>query len=381
MNKEIYHIWLSQAPGMTPRSAWKLYSQYENIEAIYKMSYQEIACFFSTCEHNIGSGFIKKNSEESWQTYKNKCYEIEKYYYKILDKGVQILLPDKPAFPQRLREIEDCPLALYVKGHVDFSKPAIGIVGSRRATDYGRAMAKYFAKELSRQGIHVISGLAYGIDIEAHKGCLENKGQTSAVLGGGLHACYPQKHHAYFQEIQYQGCVLSEEPYGRGVEPYMFPKRNRLISGISEGVLVVEAAKKSGSLITADFALEQGRDVYAVPGRLFDKACQGTNDLIRQGAKPVFDVDDILNDLLKYEQYSLPNKNESEKKLEEKEKIVYSCISYDSIHIEHIIQQVNKQKQKQCSLHQDEIMILLLKLEMKGFIKKKSGCYYTRLEV
>ncbi len=381
MNKKIYNIWLSQAPGITPRGAWYLYKKYASIEKIYQMPRAEIVDFFQSIEGTLGSGFIRNHDAQEWERYKDKITEVEKYYEKISKKNVQVLTPDQEIFPKRLREIDDCPIVLYAKGKVDFSKPAIGIVGSRRASDYGKAMARYFAKELARFGINIVSGLAYGIDVNAHIGCIEEGYNTTAVLGGGLHACYPKRHEKYFNEIQQMGSVLSEEPYGRKVEPYMFPKRNRIISGISEGVIVIEAAKKSGSLITSDFALEQGREVFSVPGRLFDTLSEGSNALIKQGAKAVFDVDDVLNELSEYVQKQVGQKEDSEKKLEEIEKIVYSCISYDPVHMEQILQQLHGQKSNECMLRQDEIMMILLKLELKGFIEKKSGCYYTRLEV
>jgi DNA processing protein len=381
MKKEVYHIWLSQAPGITPRGAWYLYKEFQNIEKIYQCQRQEIIEYFQSIEGHLGSGFINNHEEDAWERYKEKIVEIETYYNKIREKNIEVLLPEHENFPKRLVEIDDCPIALYAKGNVQLPEFSIGIVGSRRASDYGKAMAKYFAKELARRGINVVSGLAYGIDVHAHMGCIEDEQYTTAVLGGGLHECYPKRHEKYFQEIQKCGCILSEEPYGRKVQSYMFPKRNRIISGMSDGIVVIEAAKKSGSLITSDYALEQGRDVLAVPGRLFDKSCEGSNHLIKQGAKPIFDVNDILDELgiIMCDKGKIVD--EFEKKLEEKENIVYSCISYDPVHVDQIVHQIYGKKQDKCILEHDEIMIILLSLELKGFIEKKSGCYYTRLEV
>ncbi|MBN2221237.1 MAG: DNA-processing protein DprA, partial [Vallitaleaceae bacterium] len=274
----------------------------------------------------------------------------------------------------QLKNIADSPLVLYAQGKIEKTKLGIGIVGSRRCSDYGRKVSNFLAKELASYGVNIISGLAFGIDKAAHIGALQADGYTTAVLGGGIHACYPKEHQKLFDEIKEKGCILSEEMYGCETKPFMFPKRNRIISGISHGVLIVEAAKKSGSLITADFALEQGKEVFTIPHRLFDGFAEGSNNLTRQGAKMVYCAEDILQEFVQFDKKIKENNEKIEKELDEMEKIVYSCISYEPSHIENIFGKIN-------GTTMEDLHYYLLLLEMKGLIHKKSGCYYARSEV
>lgn len=201
-------------------------------------------------------------------------------------------------YPEQLREIYDAPLNLYVLGNKEILKQSgIAIVGGRNATEYGKKVALQFSKDLSRNGINIISGLALGIDTCAHLGTLnsDSVGKTIAVLGGGLDEIYPKQNMELAKQIiKNGGCIISEYPLGAKPEKLHFPQRNRIISGLSKGVLIVEASEKSGSLITADFALEQGREVFAVPGNISSFTSVGTNNLIKQGAKLVASYEDIL---------------------------------------------------------------------------------------
>ena len=204
-------------------------------------------------------------------------------------------------YPQILRNIYDPPLKLYVLGNKKIlNQKGIAIVGSRDATKYGKKVAFKFAKELSEQGINIISGLAIGIDSYAHFGNLQahgtnqTVGKTIAVLGSGIDNIYPKENIEIARKIIYTGgCIISEYPCGTKPDKLHFPQRNRIISGLSNGVLVVEASKKSGALITADFALEQGKEVFAVPGEITNENSQGTNELISDGARIVLSVKDI----------------------------------------------------------------------------------------
>lgn len=204
-------------------------------------------------------------------------------------------------YPKQLKEIYDAPLKLYVLGNkMLLSERGIAIVGSRNATEYGKKVALKISEELSEKGINIISGLAIGIDTYAHLGTLQNtsKGKTIAVLGSGLDEIYPKKNIELAKQIlKGGGCIISEYPLGTRPEKMNFPQRNRIISGLSKGVLVVEASEKSGALITADFALEQGRDVFAVPGNILSITSVGTNNLIAEGAKMVRNYMDIIEDI------------------------------------------------------------------------------------
>jgi len=213
--------------------------------------------------------------------------------------GAHIVTQIDEEYPKQLLEIHDPPLALYVWGKLEMrDKQSIAIVGTRHPTHYGRESAARLAFQLAKAGFVIISGLAYGIDTVAHQGALRAKGRTLAVMGGALDCIYPSANADLAREISEHGAVITEFPFGRWPDKTTFPMRNRIISGLSMGVLVVEAGLKSGALITSQQSLEQGRSVFAVPGRIDSYASQGTHELIKNGARLVTDVDDIL---LEYE--------------------------------------------------------------------------------
>ena len=224
--------------------------------------------------------------------------EFESDLEKCQKSNIRILSILDSDYPSNLTTIYDPPLILYVKGQIlSEDQFAIAIVGSRRPSVYGIRMAAQFSSELSERGITIISGFARGIDGEAHRSALRSKGRTIAVLGCGLDVIYPKEHAELYQKISENGAIVSEFPLGTSPQAYNFPKRNRIITGLSMGVLVVEASQRSGSLITASIATEEGREVYAVPGQIDVVTAQGTNHLIQNGAKLVMSVDDILIDL------------------------------------------------------------------------------------
>lgn len=209
-----------------------------------------------------------------------------------------ILLWTNPSYPQRLRELPDAPVLLYCRGDVSLLRsPAFAIVGSRRATNQGLTVAAYMARCLAACGIAVVSGMAQGIDSVAHEAALARTGRSIGVLGTGIDRVYPRSGEKLFRSMEERGLLLSEFPPGAPPLAEHFPIRNRIISGLALGILVVEAASRSGSLITARLALEQNRDVYAVPGPALDSHCLGCQELVRQGARAVFSAEDVLRDL------------------------------------------------------------------------------------
>jgi DNA processing protein len=212
-------------------------------------------------------------------------------------KGISVLTRFDKAYPPLLKQISDPPWVLYYKGDIGrLRQPAVAIVGTRSPTAYGKKVAFDLAKDLSARGLLVVSGLARGIDAAAHRGGLAGAGGTAAVLGCSLDTVYPPENAALYAEIAENGVVLTEYPLGTPIHPGMFPLRNRIISGLSLGVAVVEAAEKSGALITADLALEQSRDVFAVPGPVTSPKSAGTLELIRQGAKLIMNAEHILEE-------------------------------------------------------------------------------------
>ena len=213
--------------------------------------------------------------------------------------GIEILSYLDEAYPKALKHAHDGPLVLFKKGNVDYNaQPNLAIVGTRKMTDYGREQSEIFARFFAERGIHVVSGLAYGVDITAHRACLQAGGQTTAILAHGLDQIYPKVHHCKAMEMVEQGSLLTEYPSGTAIDPGNFPARNRIISGLCQGVVVIEAAEKGGALITARFAFDQNREVFALPGRVSDPFSAGCLKLIRdQIAKCVMQPEEVLQEL------------------------------------------------------------------------------------
>jgi len=224
--------------------------------------------------------------------------DLSKELALLQSAGISVLTWEDPGYPARLLNIGDPPPVLYVLGELrEEDEWAVAVVGTRTASAYGREAARVLASDLARAGITIVSGLARGIDAQAHQAALEAGGRTIAVLGSGLDVIYPWEHRKLAEQVVAHGALVSEYALGTKPEASNFPPRNRIISGLSRGVLVVEAGDQSGALITADFAAEQGRDVFAVPGNIFQRGSRGTNKLIRDGAQPVLSANDVLEAL------------------------------------------------------------------------------------
>lgn len=281
-----YWIWFSSLSGLGPVKARKLLEKYGDPKIIFDLDQAEL-------ESN--NQLTKRNVEEI--LCREKRDGIAKINEIMIKNDIKIIDIYDADYPQNLREIYDPPITLYYRGKFRLSELSIAVVGSRKTTNYGAFSAKKLSYELAMRGVHIVSGLARGIDSIAHEGCLDAGGKTVAVLGCGPDYVYPPENaHLYDSILKSGGLILSEYPPGTPPLQYNFPARNRIISGISSGVLVVEAAKRSGSLITAGFALEQGREVFAVPGNIDCAYSRGTNQLIREGAKMVLEVNDILEE-------------------------------------------------------------------------------------
>ena len=290
--------------------------------------------------------------------------------------GATVITQDSPSYPKSLREIHAPPIVLYVWGELqERDHHAIGIIGARRTTHYGTESAKKLAYQIAYAGLTVISGLARGIDTAAHQGALAAKGRTIAVIGSGLLDIYPPENDALAEKIRNgNGAVVSE--FSMEIEPdrQTFPMRNRIISGWSHGVLVVEAGLNSGALITASQALEQGRSVYAVPGHINAPSAMGSNRLIQQGAKLVMSASDILDDL----QVLLPETKPSPEaairplpELSSDERRVYDAIEASETPIDQIA--------AKCDLPSATVSSTLLRLELKHLVKQLPGKYFVKL--
>ena len=288
-----YWIWLSLISGLGCVRKRKILQIYKTPERIYKLTKKELLKVDGIGEETAEKIIMSKNEK------------MIDYHIRYMQKNnIDIINIDEIYYPQSLREIYDSPIILYIMGNKNIlNERNIGIIGCRDCTEYGKKAAKYFAYNLSMNGINIVSGLAKGIDSYAHIGSLcakaqedkEKLGETIAVLGNGLDIIYPKENIQLANEIiKNGGCIISEYPCGTKPEKMNFPARNRIVSGLSRGIIVVEAKEKSGTLITVDFALEQGRDVFVVPGNINSINSVGTNDLIKQGARIITNYNEII---------------------------------------------------------------------------------------
>lgn len=296
---------------------------------------------------------------------------IEKLFNDIEKQNIDAVTIYDENYPPGLRYLYDNPKVLYIKGKIDYDKIAIAIVGSRKATSYGKWACEKFTKELVELGVTIVSGLASGIDTVAHRTTLDYGGKTIGVLGNGIDTIYPKKNHSLYKEMEESGAIISEFPLGTPPLAFNFPQRNRIISGLSRGVIVIEAQEKSGSLITAHHGLDQGKDVFALPGNINSIFSGGTNKLIKDGAKPLLGIDDIIEEIYELQEMILLNKQN---------KINYSDYSETEIKIIKILEQ--------SPMHSDAIAYktgidisiatgILTVLELKGAIKELSGRVFT----
>ncbi|MGB9813208.1 MAG: DNA-processing protein DprA [Thermovenabulum sp.] len=338
---------------------------------------------------------VYNNLKELRNAKKEELLKISNISYKIAEKilyslkninplkelekankiGAEIITIEDEGYPDLLKEIYDPPTVIYVKGKKDLLKQkGIAIVGTRKPTEYGKKVAEELARELAENNLSIVSGLAKGIDAFAHKGALKADGNTIAVLGTGIDIIYPFENKKLFEEISEKGVIITTFPIGTKPLPYNFPARNRVISGLSLGVIVVEAGEKSGALITADFALEQGREVFAVPGLIHSPMSKGPHKLIKQGAKLTESAADILSELnIDYNFFDKKrtiNNNKEELNLSEEEKQLLSCIEFTPIHKEVLILRTD--------LSPSKINEIILKLQLKGMISQIAGGYVIR---
>ncbi|MBI4838221.1 MAG: DNA-protecting protein DprA [Nitrospirae bacterium] len=359
-----YWLALNLLPDIGPFYARRLLSAFGSPENIFQMPAGELKKIEGIGENRAKSiaGF------RQWDIVDKEISYAEKNNIKIL--------PFKdPLYPERLRQIPDAPLLLYVKGDIkDDDKYAIAIVGSRTPTDYGLQVAERISYKLAAYGLTVVSGMARGIDGASHKGALMAGGRTLAVLGSVIDVPYPLENKGLMRALVPSGALISEFPLGTKPNTGNFPKRNRIISGLSLGVLVIEAGVDSGSLITVGYALEQGREVFAVPGNITSKTSKGTNDLIKKGAKLVENADEIINELAPQIKVILKEAQGAERQqnisapaphMTESEKKVYNILCKGPKHIDAITREIN--------IPASEALSTLLSLELKGAVRQMDG--------
>ena len=293
---------------------------------------------------------------------------IEKKFKESFPENSGFVSITDDNYPEKLRNIPDPPPYFYFTGQLNvLNGPSLAVVGSRKPSDYGRRITSNIVGELAASGVTIVSGLAYGIDSVAHNAALKSGGRTVAVFGNSLDIIYPAGNRKLADEIRKTGCLISEFPRGTKPAPFNFPVRNRVISGLCEGVLVVEAQERSGALITANHALEQGRDVLAVPGNIDNRLSDGPNKLLKQGAVPISSARDIFDNFRWHRPEEEKRRSIEKPNLSGEEKVVFDHLSVKPVHLEELI--------RKAGLGPGKTAEALLNLELKGFIMRKPGNY------
>lgn len=353
---EQYWFWLTNIEGIGQKTIKRLLEYAQNPRELYYIKGKEIEKLLSPKLYN---NFIKSRNRE----------KIEQNYRELKKKGIQYYSKEHEQFPKRLHQMEDMPYCLYGKGKLPKdNQSTIAIVGARCGTAYGREMARYFARELSKLGIMVISGMARGIDSVAQEAAISEVGSSCAILGCGIDICYPKENFSLYEKLAQKGGVFSEYAPSTPPKAGFFPMRNRIISGLSDGILVIEAREKSGTLITVDHALAQGKEVYALPGRSGDMLSVGCNRLIQMGAKLILDMNDLMEDYPMIRRHLPQNYENYQKTLAKNQRVVYSCLSLEPKYIDSII--------REARLSVQEVLSILFELEMMELVKQIIPNYY-----
>lgn len=357
-----YWLALGRIPGIGKVVYKTLIERFGSPEGAFRASLQEL----------VGIKGLKRDVALAIKGFKDWGW-VGKELELVKRHGVRLLTLKDKGYPKNLLAIYDPPPYLYIKGNIEEAdEVAVAIVGSRLPTPYGIAVTERIAGDLASSGVTVVSGMARGCDTAAHRGALRAGGRTIAILGCGVDVIYPKENKRLYEEIGRRGALVSELPMGTTPYPTNFPVRNRIIMGLSLGVVVVEAAPRSGSLITARLALDAGREVFAVPGSITSYKSRGTNNLLKQGAKLVEDARDILEELSP----AIPSKRRtrvvdaSPRMLSSQEERILQVLEDEPLFIDTIIQR--------SGLLTQEVLSLLLALELKGLIQQQPGRFFLK---
>jgi DNA processing protein len=357
-----------------PRQYWVAFSLVKGIGAV---RFQAILNFFG--DPQIAWGAPSESLREAGLNDKvienliemRSTIDLDQIWEQILVKGITVLIQTDDAYPHRLQEIEQPPPVIYLKGEIsDGDEWAVAVVGTRRVTAYGRQVAEEIAATLARNGITVVSGLARGVDSIAHQAALNASGRTIAVLGSGVDRIYPPENRRLAEQIVENGFMISDYPPGTPPEASNFPPRNRLISGLSQAVIVVEAGHSSGALITASFAADQGREVFAVPGNITSPGSKGTNRLIRDGAIPLLDPEQVLEAL---ELTMVAEQRAARVVLpaDAVEAQLFEALGNEPLHIDEI--------RTRTEIPIEKVTATLALMELKGMVRQVGGMQYIAL--
>lgn len=361
--EEMYYYWLHNVEGIGTKTMEKILKR-TTPKALYHCP--DIKKTFAAKELSEKQKKSLEISRETW--------DLKKEWERLQKRGIELSIKGTAAYPDKLETISDPPLVLYRKGSREvFEKPSVAVVGARACSPYGSDMAKELGQEMARMGIVVVSGMAKGIDGICQWSALEKGGKSIGVLGCGVEICYPSENRRLYERLKESGCLVSENLPFQSPKAGLFPLRNRIISGLADIVVVVESGERSGTLITVDMALEQGKDVYAVPGRVTDPVSKGCNALIRQGAGMILSVQDFLEEIcprlkIKYEK----QERLSIADLTKEEKQVLQVMNESFFSMEDIYQRMRK-KDSSCSL--EDVMETVLKLQLKKILQEENGYY------
>lgn len=357
MDERYYWVGFNLIRGIGPVRLQALIHHFGDLETAWKAAPADLA------EAGLGPKVIERLVQA------RQSVDLLKVWEKITEQGIRIVTWLDENYPSRLKEIDQPPPVLYLRGdYLPDDQFAVAIVGTRRVTPYGRQVADELASFLAANGITVISGLARGVDAIAHSAAVRAGGRTLAVLGSGVDRIYPPEHRALAEQICAHGALVSDYAPGTPPDAVNFPPRNRIISGLSMAVVVVEAGETSGALITAEFAAEQGREVFAVPGNIFAPQSKGTNKLIQQGAQPLLSVQDLMQ--------ALDLNRLSEQKVarrllpaDETEARLLNVLSNEPLHVDEIRQRAG--------MPIEQVSATLVMMELKGLVRQVGGMNYV----
>lgn len=358
LDEKYYWLALNMVPGIGRKLYHRLIDYFLTPQDVFQASLNDLILVEGVGE-SLGKSIVSFEVD--------KAIQQEKKLVQL--NNVSILTFKDERYPENLKKIYDPPPVLYMKGTLQKTDSiAVAIVGTRVPTRYGKYVTERISTELAERGVTIVSGMAAGIDSIAHRAAISARGRTIAVFGCGVNMTYPSENSNLKEKIKDNGAIISEFPMSAKPERTNFPMRNRIISGLSFGTIVIEAAEKSGALITADFALEQGKDVFAVPGNINSSKSKGTNRLIKMGAKLIENADDIIDEFpyeIKMILQTGPKEKVHDLDLSGEEKKIYDLISEEEIHIDKLIQD--------SCLPSPKVSALLIQLELKGIIKQQSG--------
>lgn len=354
-----YWIGFNRVHGIGPARLQGLLTAFGDIESAWNASENDLNAT------GLGLKYIKALIET------RQTIDLEVEWKRVTDQGFSVVTWDDADYPVRLKEIPAPPPVLYVFGElVEQDRWAAGIVGTRRVTVYGRTIAQQVSSTLAANGVTIISGLARGVDGLAHEAALEVGGRTIAVLGSGLDVIYPSEHRSLAQRMAKQGAVISDYPLGTKPEAGNFPPRNRIISGLSLALIVIEAGEGSGALITADFAADQGRDVYAVPGDINRPSSRGVNQLIQAGAHPLLSADEVL-EAMNMDVILRQETADRELPEDETERTIMEALTGEPIHVDEL--------GLRCDIPVAQLTASLAMLELKGRARQVGGMQYIKV--